>query len=113
MSDNHLIFSKKVYSLVGKIPKGKVATYGQIAKMAGDSCAAQEVGRILNRVSPEQNLPCHRVVNQKGELAPNFVFGGQIKQRNLLESEGITFDLKGNINLQFHLWGEHEQLRLF
>lgn len=110
---SNLEFAKKVYDIVATIPAGKVATYGQIAKMAGDSGAAQEVGRILNRVDPSRNLPCHRVVNQKGSMAPGFVFGGEMKQRLMLEEEGITFNGEGNINMMFHLWGEHEQLRLF
>ena len=105
-------FAQKVYEIVATIPEGKVATYGQIAAMAGEPDAAQEAGYAMSRVSPAQNLPCHRVVNKAGTLSPEFAFGGQEKQRKLLEAEGITFTVKGRIDMSRHTWGEDEQLSL-
>lgn len=59
-----------------QIPTGKVATYGQIAEMVGDVLAAREVGHIMSCVPAELKLPCHRVVNRTGVLAPEYAFGG-------------------------------------
>lgn len=105
-------FAQKVYEIVATIPEGKVATYGQIAAMAGEPDAAQEAGYAMSRVTPAQNLPCHRVVNKAGTLSPDFAFGGQDRQRSLLEAEGITFTVKGRIDMGRHTWGEDEQLSL-
>ena len=101
----NLEFAKKVYDIVATVPKGKVATYGQIAKMAGDSGAAQEVGRILNRVDPIRNLPCHRVVNIKGGMAPGYCLGGADRQRGMLKKEGVKFLPDGRIDLKKSLLG--------
>lgn len=102
-----------VREIVATIPSGKVATYGQIAEMAGAPGAAREVGYIMSRVSPKQNLPCHRVVNKTGTLAPSFAFGGQDRQRAMLEAEGIQFTADGLINMARHQWGKPEQLTFF
>lgn len=95
-------FFKQVHAIVAKIPKGKVATYGQIAKMLGDSKGARTVGWAM-QCAPE-GLPCHRVVNKSGKLAPSYVFGSSDRQRFLLEIEGITFDIEGCIDMKKHLW---------
>lgn len=105
-------FVNRVYGIVAEIPRGKVATYGQIAEMAGDPLAAREVGYIMSQVPPGLGLPCHRVVNRTGTLAPDYVFGGQKRQRAMLEGEGITFLQNGRINIERHQWGEYEQLTL-
>lgn len=82
-------FYDRVYRAVQLIPRGKVATYGQIAVMAGNGGAARAVGNALH-VNPEPIIiPCHRVVNAKGGLCPNFAFGGDEAQRELLEAEGV------------------------
>ena len=82
-------FYNKVYDAVLKIPKGKVATYGQVAAAAGNGGAARAVGNALH-VNPLFGVvPCHRVVNAKGMLAPGFAFGGAKAQRELLEAEGV------------------------
>lgn len=101
-------FYRNVYAIVGKIPAGVVATYGQIALLAGSPRAARQVGYALAAVSAGRNLPCHRVVNRLGELAPGHVFGEQGYQRMLLESEGITFLPGGRIDLKRHLWSGPE-----
>lgn len=105
-------FVNRVYRIVAEIPRGKVATYGQIAEMAGDPSAARDVGYIMSHVPPGLGLPCHRVVNRTGTLAPDYAFGGQKRQRAMLEAEGITFLQDGRINVEWHQWGEFEQLTL-
>lgn len=80
---------KRIYEAVKKIPKGKVATYGQIAQMAGDRKMARAVGNALHHNPDPEHIPCYRVVNAKGELAGAFAFGGADIQKNLLEADGI------------------------
>lgn len=106
-------FAQQVYAVVAQIPTGKVATYGQIAEMVGDVLAAREVGHIMSCVSAELKLPCHRVVNRTGVLAPEYAFGGQDRQRALLEAEGVTFLADGRIDMVLHLWGKYEQFDIF
>ena len=90
---------EKIYEVVKSIPKGKVATYGQVALLAGNPRWARVVGYALH-VNPEPGIiPCHRVVNREGKLAPSFAFGGEGVQRQLLESEGIVFESDGRIDL--------------
>ena len=83
-------FAERVYDAVCNIPKGKVATYGQIAWLSGRGGAARAVGNALH-VNPRPGIvPCHRVVNASGCLAPAFAFGGTDAQKELLEAEGVT-----------------------
>ena len=90
---------EKIYEVVKSIPKGKVATYGQVALLAGNPRWARVVGYALH-VNPEPGIiPCHRVVNREGKVAPSFAFGGEGAQRQLLESEGIVFESDGRIDL--------------
>jgi methylated-DNA-protein-cysteine methyltransferase-like protein len=100
---NETRFFAKVYAIVSGIPEGKVATYGQIALMAGNPYASRMVGYAMSR-APSNKLPCHRVVNRDGRMAPGHVFGGQDIQRSMLEREGITFRPNGCINMEKHLW---------
>ena len=102
-------FAEEVYEIVAQIPAGKVATYGQIAEMLGQPRASREVGTAMANAGG-RNLPCHRVVNRTGVLAPDYAFGGPEKQRALLEAEGITFLPDGTIDVPRHQWGEFEQL---
>lgn len=102
-------FERAVHEVVATIPVGKVATYGQVAELAGMRGAAQEVGVIMSRVKAEQDLPCHRVVNKTGVLAPKYVFGGQERQRAALEAEGVCFMSDGRIDMARHRWGEEQQ----
>lgn len=81
--------TKRIYEAVKKIPKGKVATYGQIAKMAGNERMSRAVGNALHKNPEPDKIPCYKVVNSKGELAGKFVFGGRDVQAKLLEAEGI------------------------
>ena len=89
-----------VYEFVKTIPQGKVATYGQIAEYLGNKNLSRAVGNILHNNPDPVNIPCHRVVNCKGEVARSFAFGGANRQREKLESEGIIFEDNGRINLK-------------
>ena len=90
---------EKIYEVVKSIPEGKVATYGQVAFLAGNPRWARVVGYALH-VNPEPGIiPCHRVVNREGRVAPGFACGGEDVQRHLLESEGIVFEMNGRIDL--------------
>lgn len=91
---------KKIYEIVKRIPKGKVATYGQVATLAGNANLARTVGNTLHVNPNPSNIPCHRVVNRKGEVAEFYAFGGPDAQRKLLESEGIVFKENGKIDLK-------------
>ena len=95
---------KKIYEAVCKIPEGKVATYGQIARMAGNPRWARVVGYALH-VNPAPGIiPCHRVVNREGKVAESFAFGGGNIQRQMLEQEGVVFETDGYIDLLKYGW---------
>ena len=81
--------SKRIYEAVKKIPRGKVATYGQVAELSGDKKMARAVGNALHRNPDPEHIPCYRVVNAKGELAGAFAFGGATVQEQLLAADGI------------------------
>lgn len=80
---------EKIYSAVQKIPRGKVATYAQIAAMVGNPRMCRAVGNALHKNPYYGIVPCHRVVNSKGFLAKDFVFGGEGVQAEMLRSEGV------------------------
>lgn len=80
---------EEVYKIVKKIPKGRVMTYGQVAKEAGIR-DVRKVGWALH-ANKSSEVPCHRVVNKEGRLAKNFAFDGEVEQQRRLESEGIKF----------------------
>lgn len=82
--------TKRIYEAVKKIPKGKVATYGQVAKLAGNEKMARAVGNALHKNPEPGVIPCHRVVDSKGRLAGEFAFGGAGKQAELLAEEGVS-----------------------
>lgn len=89
---------EKVYALVRKIPKGKVTTYGEIARVLHMS--PRFVGTALHH-NPDSDLtPCHRVVNRDGRVAPHYAFGGKDIQKKLLESEGVEFKDETNVDLK-------------
>lgn len=95
---------EKIYTVVSKIPKGKVATYGQIALLAGNPHWARVVGYALHQNPKPFIIPCHRVVNREGKIAESFAFGGGDVQRQILEDEGIVFNADGTIDLKKYLW---------
>ena len=90
--------TKRIYEAVKKIPKGKVATYADVAEMAGDRKMARAVGNALHKNPDPSTIPCHRVVNSKGELAGEYAFGGAWKQAQILESEGVEV-VDGKVDL--------------
>lgn len=101
-------FSDAVFQQVVRIPRGKVATYGQIARLIGSPRSARYVGYALRgNPSPgmaETDIPCHRVIFKDGSLCKSFAFGGPEEQREMLEQEGVSFLDDGRVNLDAHLW---------
>ena len=90
---------ERIYEVVKSIPKGRVATYGQVALLSGNPRWARVVGYALHVNPDPYHIPCHRVVNREGRVAPGFAFGGEGVQRQLLEAEGIVFEPDGKIDL--------------
>ena len=90
--------TKRIYEAVKRIPKGKVATYGQVAEMAGDKRMARAVGNALHKNPDTEHIPCFRVVNAKGELAGAFAFGGEGAQAKRLEEDGVEV-IDGKVDL--------------
>ncbi|MBE5917907.1 MAG: methylated-DNA--[protein]-cysteine S-methyltransferase [Pseudobutyrivibrio ruminis] len=90
--------TKRIYEAVKRIPQGKVATYGQVAAMAGNPKMSRAVGNALHKNPDFENIPCYRVVNSKGELADAYVFGGAGIQQKLLEADGIEVQ-NGKVDL--------------
>lgn len=95
---------EKIYEVVKSIPRGKVATYGQVAALAGNPRMARVVGYALHQNPLPGVIPCHRVVNRLGKCAPGFAFGGPNIQQQMLENEGIVFSSEGTIDLQVYGW---------
>ena len=86
-----LPIKENIYEFVKIIPKGKVATYGQIALHLGNRNFARAVGNILHGNPDPEHIPCHRVVNAQGRLSRSYAFGGIEAQRRLLVPEGVVF----------------------
>lgn len=94
-------FDEKVYEAVRKIPRGRVATYAQIAAMVGNPHSCRAVGNALHRNPYFGDVPCHRVVNAKGFLAANFVFGGDGVQAEMLRADGVE-SVDGRVDLEIY-----------
>lgn len=95
---------ERIYEVVKRIPKGKVATYGMVATMAGNPRWSQIVGYALHVNPDTSSIPCHRVVNRFGNTAKAFAFGGEDMQRKLLEDEGVRFISENTVDLKLCLW---------
>ncbi len=95
-------FKEKIYALAKQIPKGKVATYGQLATLAGSPGASRAVGMCMSTNKTPETIPCHRVVASNGKLT-GYAFGGITKKKEILEKEGIKF-INNNIDLKTYLW---------
>ena len=95
--------SKRIYEAVKKIPKGHVATYGQIAALAGDKKMARAVGNALHNNPDPEHVPCFRVVNSKGALSGEFAFGGAGAQERLLKEDGVEVTC-GRVDLGKYGW---------
>lgn len=94
----------KIWAAVKRIPRGRVATYGQIATLAGIDGHARQVGYALNALPQGSDVPWHRVVNSFGEVSPRSGNDSHELQRMLLEAEGIEFDARGKIDLRRYRW---------
>ncbi|MGM9972963.1 MAG: MGMT family protein [Clostridiaceae bacterium] len=97
-------FYERVYEIAAQIPKGKVATYGDIARAIGSPKSARIVGYAMRSIPEGRKVPAHRVVNRLGEMAPSHVFGSQELQREILESEGVIFKEDGTIDMEKCRW---------
>lgn len=97
-----------VYALVGRIPRGKVLTYGLIAQTCGIK-TPRYVGYLLHHNPDPESIPCHRVVNAAGKCAANFAFGMARAQEQLLIQEGVKFT-GGKVDLKAHLWWPTDSL---
>ncbi len=95
---------EKIYEQVRKIPRGKVATYGQIAMLAGNPRWARAVGYALHSNPDPDGIPCYRVVNRFGGLAPAFAFGGEERQAELLRADGVEVRADNTVDLEKYLW---------
>src|SRR6185312_13245663 len=97
--------AEAICAVIRRIPKGWVATYGQVAAMAGLPRRARLVGYVLQHLDPASKIPWHRVVNAKGEVSYSLSRNGSdLLQRNLLEKEGIEFDANGRLDLERCRW---------
>lgn len=101
-------FSDRVYAVVKQIPRGRVASYGQVARLIGAPRSARYVGYAL-RANPApgvdaESIPCHRVVFKYGSMATGFAFGGPGVQRSMLEAEGVGFDVEGRVLMDSFQW---------
>lgn len=94
----------KIYQVVREIPYGKVATYGQVAALAGNKRLARIVGYALHVNPDPESIPCYRVVNIKGEVSKAFAFGGENRQIELLEQEGVGFLANGTVDMKHYQW---------
>ena len=94
---------ERIYEVVKRIPKGKVATYGQVAALAGNPRWSQVVGYALHVNPDPEGIPCYRVVNRFGELSTAFAFGGINMQAQLLKNDGVEV-CDNKVNLEFYQW---------
>ncbi len=95
---------QRIYSIVRRIPKGRVATYGQIANLAGLPGHARQVGYAMHALPKHTTVPWHRVINIKGAVSRRSVPGWENEQRLRLEREGVVFDGRGRVDLKKFQW---------
>jgi methylated-DNA-protein-cysteine methyltransferase related protein len=93
-----------IYQVVRRIPRGRVATYGQVAELAGLSGHARQVGYALHALPASTTVPWHRVVNASGGISLRTSPGAELTQRILLEREGVRFDARGRLSLARVRW---------
>jgi methylated-DNA-protein-cysteine methyltransferase related protein len=94
----------RIYAVIRRIPRGRVATYGQIAELAGLPSHARQVGYALHALPDGTTVPWHRVLNAAGALSARAVAGAELAQRQLLEREGVPFNLRGRVPLEEVRW---------
>ena len=95
---SELFLAEKIYAAVRQIPRGKVASYSQIAALVGNCNLRRCVGNTLHKNPSNSITPCHRVVNAKGYCSESFAFGGSLVQQQKLEAEGVTF-INGHVDM--------------
>jgi methylated-DNA-protein-cysteine methyltransferase related protein len=95
---------QRIYALVRRIPAGRVATYGQVAELAGIPGRARQVGYAMHALPRGTTVPWHRVINAKGEVSRRRRPGEELSQRMLLEEEGVGFDLRGRVAMARVQW---------
>ncbi len=101
----------KIYDWVRRVPAGKVATYGQIAKLAG-ACSARQVGYAMAALRDGDDTPWHRIINSQGRISLRVGSEGHHLQRMLLEAEGIVFSTDGIIDLITYRWAAPAKFQL-
>lgn len=94
---------QRIYAVVRAIPRGRVATYGQVAALAGLAGHARQVGYALHALG-DDDLPWHRVINARGEISRRSDPGPEPLQRVMLEAEGVAFDHRGRLDLRRFRW---------
>ena len=94
---------EKIYDIVRQIPRGTVATYGQVAELAGNRHWSRVVGYALHANPDPDGIPCYRVVNREGRISEAFAFGGGNRQQQLLEQDGISVH-DGKVDLTEYQW---------
>ncbi len=94
---------EKIYRVVKQIPYGRVATYGQVAALAGNRRWSRVVGYALHSNPDPDTIPCYRVVNRHGEVSETFAFGGGNRQIDLLKAEGVEC-INGRVDLETYQW---------
>jgi methylated-DNA-protein-cysteine methyltransferase-like protein len=97
-------FFDRVYALVARVPRGRVVTYGQVARMLGAPRSARVVGWAMQGNPHGARVPCHRVVQQGGSLSPNYCIEDPGRQRRLLGREGVRFLPDGRVDMAAHQW---------
>lgn len=101
---------KRIYNVVRRIPKGCVATYGDVAMLAGNPRWSRVVGYALHVNPDPETIKCHRVVNRFGSVSSAFAFGGGNEQIRLLRAEGVEVSDDGIVDLQKYRWNFQEKL---
>ncbi len=97
-------FFERVYAVVESIPRGKVLSYGDVARLAGSPRSSRQVGWALHVNPRPGEIPCHRVVFKDGRVSSGFAFGGPGVQRAMLEAEGVEFSRDGAIDMEKFRW---------
>jgi methylated-DNA-protein-cysteine methyltransferase-like protein len=102
---------ERIYAVVRRIPRGRVATYGQVAALAGIPLHARQVGYAMHALPVGTIVPWHRVINARGEISVRASSSGDAVQRIQLEREGVNFDLRGRVDLESFQWRPRRRRR--
>ncbi len=95
---------RRIWAVVARIPRGRVATYGQVAALAGRPGHARQAGYALHALPDDSGVPWHRVINARGEVSLRAEPGWEGLQRAMLEAEGVEFDGRGRVDLERYRW---------